>query len=1172
MKNQWTNEQRRAIEADGNLLVSAAAGSGKTAVLTERFVRLVAQGASVSEFLCVTFTNAAAAEMKKRVEAGLLAAAENAPNEQARARLHAAARDAARANISTLHAFCTEVLHRHFHEAGLDPAFRVADDAEARVMKQEVWDEIAEERYAEEGGRFSALMDALGGNEAYASELILSLYGFALAQPEPLSWLEHATEQYRATPETLADSPAVSELLHRNRQTLAAAADRLQGMRDLVAEKAPKLAAHLDEEILIARGLLLHETRGAYAAALASAEKASSKASWKGLEPEERKAVEAARKKLRDTIEAQKQAYAVPLSVEAERLQAQYPLMRELYETIAALDARYAAQKADRSVIDYSDMEHKVLRLFQNEAIAGEYRRRFRYVFMDEYQDTNPVQEEIISAILREDGLFLVGDVKQSIYRFRMAEPRLFMDRYARYKAGQGGACLNLNANFRSASAVVNAVNAVFSRIMTAEAAEIEYDASAALVQGRTAGGAPGGVELLLADMADRFALDAAEEETLQEDAQEEEDRPDAVALEAAMAAERIHALMETERIIDRETGAERPLRFSDFAVLLRSHRSVAELWTEALALAGIPAYAELTGGFFEAVEVRIFLELLRVIDNRRRDISLAAVLRSPIGGFTTEEIAQLRATYGRDAAGAQLACVDSLAQAAHYDTPLGAKAKAMLQKLDAWRALSRLLSVEELCGYLLDETGYASFCRALPGGKQRAANLNALVERARLYEQSGVRGLSAFLAFMDKIVSTGTLGAAQTAGADVVRVMSVHRSKGLEFPVVILAGLARPFNRAALSAPISADGLLGVGAKLTEGIFKRETLFRRAIAARSAAKDLAEEMRVLYVAMTRARERLILLAALPDAERTVREAALPLSPARVSAARSFIEWILGAVLATEDGDGLRKRYGLPWKKTAPGGWMQVSVRPAVGSTLLDGRLTQDAYARFALKARAEGSMRPAWLDRQYAYEAATTLPSRVTVTGLAGHEITMAEAPAFVETDRRLCAAERGTAVHALLRAIALRPHTAQSVTAEIARLQSEGILSAAEAEAISPARIAAFFASPLGKRLSAATMVRRELEFNYRVSARHLLGVDTDEPILLQGVIDCCFLEGGTWVLLDYKTDFVAPGTLPEEAAAKHARQVSLYAEALAALTGTPVGEAYVCLIGIGANVRLL
>lgn len=1171
MKRQWTNEQRRAIEENGNLLVSAAAGSGKTAVLTERFVRLVAAGASVSEFLCVTFTNAAAAEMKKRVEAGLAAAAEAETDEKARIRLHAAARDAARANVSTLHSFCAEVLRRHFQEAGLDPAFRVADEAETLVMKQEAWDEVAEDRYADESGRFAALVDALGGNEQRAAELILGIYDFALAQPEPLPWLRDAVEQYQATPEALADSPAVAELLRRNRQALAAAADRLQGMRDTVAEDYPKLAAHLDEEVMIARGLLLHETRGAYAAALAGAGKPAQRISWKGVGEAEKKEIDAARKKLKDTIAKQQAEYATPLAVEAERLRAQYPLLLELYETVAALDARYAEAKDARSVIDYSDMEHKVLGLFQNEAVAGEYRRRFRYVFMDEYQDSNPVQERILSAILREDGLFLVGDVKQSIYRFRMAEPRLFMERYARYKAGRGGARIDLNANFRSSAAVVNAVNGLFSRIMTAEAAEVEYDEAAALVHGREDGGLPGGAELLIADMADRFTPDTDAEE---EDAPEEEaaERPDAVALEAAMAAERIHALMETERIFDRDTGKKRPLRFSDFAVLLRSHRGVAELWTEALALAGVPAYAELTGGFFDAVEVRVFLALLRVIDNRRQDIALASVLRSPIGGFTTEEIARLRAEYGRDESGAQLACVDSLLRAAQYDTPLGVKAKTILKKLDAWRALSRLLSVEELCGYLLDETGYASFCRALPGGKQRLANLNTLVERARLYERSGVRGLPAFLSFMDKVVSTGTLGAAQTAGADVVRVMSVHRSKGLEFPVTIVAGMARPFNRAALSAPISADGLLGVGVKLTEGVFRRETLYKRAIAARAAAKDLAEEMRVLYVAMTRARDRLILLAALPNAERTVREAALPLSPARVSAAKSFAEWVLGAVLETEDGDALRKRYGLPWKKTGPGGWMQVSVRPAAGAALLDGRMQQGEYARFARMTRAEGGEFPARFARQYTYEADTVIPSRVTVTGLAGHEITMAEAPGFAEKDARLSAADRGTAAHTLLRAIALLPHTRESAAAEIARLEREGLLSREEAQAVSPARIAAFFASPLGRRLCAAGTVRRELAFNYRVSARHLLGADTDEPILLQGVIDCCFLEDGAWVLLDYKTDFVSPGTPPEEAAAKHARQVSLYAEALAALTGTPVREAYVCLLGTGANVRLL
>ena len=403
---------------------------------------------------------------------------------------------------------------------------------------------------------------------------------------------------------------------------------------------------------------------------------------------------------------------------------------------------------------------------------------------------------------------------------------------------------------------------------------------------------------------------------------------------------------------------------------------------------------------------------------------------------------------------------------------------------------------------------------------------------------------------------------------------MSVHKSKGLEFPVVIVAGLSKPFNRMAARAPLAADGVLGVGAKLEEGGFRKETIYKRAIAARAAAKDLAEEMRVLYVAMTRARDRLILLAALPNTARAVREAALPLSPARAAAANSFLDWVLGAVLQTQDGDILRKRFGLPWKRTQPGGWMQVSVRPAVGTALLDGRMQRGEYERFARMARAEGGGAEfgALFTRRYAHAADTVIPSRVTVTGLAGHEITMAEAPGFAEKDARFGAAARGTAVHALLRAIPLRPYAQEEVAGEIVRLREEGVLCAEEAESIRPAHIAAFFASPLGGRLLASATVRRELEFNYRVSARHLLGADTDEPILLQGVIDCCFLEEGAWVLLDYKTDFVPPGTTPEEAAAKHARQLTLYAEALAALTATPVREAYICLLGIDENVRLL
>ena len=1165
---RWTNEQRDAISLDGELLVSAAAGSGKTAVLTERFVRLVTEGASIGEFLCVTFTTAAAAEMKKRVEKRLTSAALAAEDEALRERLFTAARDTSRANISTMHAFCTEVLRRHFHEAGLDPSFRVADEAEIRVLKQEVWDEVTEERFEQDDGTFARLLEALSPREEEAAEEILKLYDFILAQPDPFAWLRSAVESYRADADALAASPAAAELVKHAKRALTAAADRLRCLRDAYAADIPKLAAQLDGEIMTVRGLTLPGGYRDYAAALAQFPPFA-RISWKGLEEEEKEPLQKARDGLKKLIREQQETFSRSLAEAAAELNGQYPLMREMYLTVEALDRRYRQVKSARSVIDYSDMEHMVLKLFQGET-KEEYKRRFRYLFIDEYQDSNPVQEEIIAAIAREDSLFLVGDVKQSIYRFRMAEPRLFMDRYARYRAGRGGRKIDLNANFRSAERVVDAVNGIFSRIMSEEAAEIEYDAAAALVHGRDDGGCSGAAELIVADMRTLSgAADADEDAPLDTD---EDERPDAVELEAALAAERIHELMETEMIPDRETGEMRPLRFSDFAVLLRSHKGVANIWTETLSASGIPAYAELSGGFFDAVEVGIFMELLRVIDNRRRDISMAAVLRSPIGGFTTEEIARLRVEYGRDEEGAYIACVDSLEKAAQYDTPLGKKAERILSDIARWQKLARLLSVEELCGHILDETGYLRFLRALPNGKQRAANMEAFTERARLYERSGVRGLSSFLSFMEKVVSTGTLGAAETAGADLVRVMSIHKSKGLEFPVVIVAGLAKKFNRRGESAIITAEGVLGVSAKFEMRGIKQESMLRRAIAARMRMKNLAEEMRVLYVALTRARERLILLAALPRAEKAVREADMGISRARVANANSFAEWILSAVMDTEDGDALRKHFFLPWHGASPSMGIGVTVRQAVGSTLLDRRMTRGEYERFLRDACGEGEDYAHLFGYAYPHGADTVIPSRVSVTGLAGKEISMAEAPDFAEKNARFTAADRGTAVHTLLNGITLMPHSTASVKEEIDRLIASGILSKEEGETIRPYRIAAFLSSPVGKRLIAAKEVLREQEFNYRVSARRLLGADTDEKILLQGVIDCCFMEEGGWVLLDYKTDYVPEGTDPRLAAAKHMEQLSLYAQALSALTGTPVKEGYVCLLNIGENVRML
>lgn len=1146
---EWTAEQQRAIGTPGSLLVSAAAGSGKTAVLTERIASLVAQGCPLSRFLVVTFTRAAAAEMKKRIAARLGQLAQEAETDGEAARLFSAAAGVGQAGISTIDAFCAHVLRRHFHAAGLDPAFRAADEAQAEVLRQEVWDDLLEDSYAE--GSLQDLAAVFGSEEALLDSAA-RLYDFLCAQPDMEGWLQKAAAAYDTDEAALASSPQMEAFLGAAQRGIGARIDALAALREDIAAEFPNAARTLDEELAQLRALLLPHTYPSFSAQLQSL--SFGRLTWpRGTDSGVKAPVVAARDAAKKEASKLASAFSLPLSEQAARLRALKPRMERLRDLMLAFHSRYAARKQDDGLVDYADMEHMALSLLQKPVIAAEYRNRFLYVFVDEYQDINPVQECILKALSRPDNLFLVGDVKQSIYGFRMAEPGLFLEKYDCFGKGQGGERIDLNANFRSSVGVIDAVNGLFSQVMRAGAGGIAYGDSAALRQGRP--DLLGEAELHI--LRQQALLDQEEEDAAGEDALE---LLQAAEAEARFAARRIRELVGREG-----PGPDAPkLRYRDMVILHSAPKRIAELWVQTLAREGVPAYAELTGGYFEAVEVQVLLNLLRLIDNRRQDIPLLSALRSPIGDMTTEDLIELRA--GRQAE----SCLDSLLAAAAYDTPLGKKAGDFLARLSGWQEKAGLLGLPQLIGLLAEETGYGRFVRALPGGAARKGNLDALIESAEAWSRNG-HGLAGFLRFMDRVRDTGRMGAAQVGGADVVRVLSIHKSKGLEFPVVFLAGLNKQFNQADKQAVLVMDPVLGLGLRPVVRSARQSSLFHGAIAGRAWERAVAEQMRVLYVAMTRAKERLILLCALPRPEAALQKALSPLSPARSLQALSFGDWVLPAVLAGPEGNALRSCLNLP---PAPAGrgttgircLFHEGVRPGEG----EAALTIEAYRAFAQAAKgAQSPDLAARLGWAYPYKEDTTLPSKMSVSALIGNPPALPGAPAFLRGGRPLTAAERGTAAHILMERIPLLPHTAASVHAALSDLEKRGLLCAAQREAVYAPAIAAFFQSGVGKRLCASPRVERELAFNCRIPARDLGLGESEETVLLQGVIDCCFLEDGAWVLLDYKTDY-----MNEEdagmAALRHAPQLGLYQRALLEVTGLPVKERYIALLRSGACIR--
>ena len=1142
MATNWTAEQRRAIETPGSLIVSAAAGSGKTAVLTERIARHILEGASPDDLLVVTFTRAAAAEMKKRIGDRLSALAAQQQGDEA-ARLYGAAESIGRANISTIDGFCSHVLRRHFDIAGLDPAFRAGEEAENLALRQEALDELMERYYAQKG--FSDLVDAFG-EEAEFSAQFLRLYDFIMAQPEPMEWLRGAIDKYDITEEELGRCPAAEEYLKGLKVRLGACMDILRSRRDEIAEDYPKTAAILDDDLTQLGGALLQKSLRGYANQLSAC--AFATFSMRGAEKSYSKYVKNPRDDMKKEVKKHIALSGKPIGRQAKLLAGIKPLLDMLYSFTGDFIALYSEKKEQAGIIDYADMEHIALGLLRLPAVAKEYRDRFSFVFIDEYQDCSPLQNALFSALARPDNLFIVGDVKQSIYGFRMAEPTMFTERIDEFS--RRDAALHLSANFRSSNEVIEGVNSIFTPIMTRETGGVDYDETARLVHGRR-DASPGGAELhVISRSAPLDTGDAADENT--------EEQLLAAEAEALFAAGRIRELL-CESFTDRK-GNTRNYKYSDIVILHSSPKNVAEAWVRTLSREGIPVYAELTGGYFDAIEVQIFLNLLAIIDNPLQDIPLISVLRSPIGGFSTEELITLRADCREGL------FYEALKAGADRDTPLGHKAGGFLGRLKRWRAQGELYDITELIAMLLEDTGFENYVSALPGGQSRHANLEALIKNAGIYSNSG-HGIRGFLRFMEKARSGDSLGAAQIASANVVRLISIHKSKGLEFPAVILGGLSVNFNKKSRSSVLVLDSSLGIGLKAARGSSRELNLYHSAIAERIWRREISERMRLLYVAMTRASEKLIMLCSFRDVEKGLGAGRIPVTPNTCSGAERFADWILPVLFSSPSGNPLREYLGMPpLSGNKP---ILCAVHPALRASALGAALPREEYLAFTRQAVEDGPGEYAELFAwRYPYGADTVLPSKISVSQLIGNLPELGQYPDFMRDSMAERAVSRGTAAHKLMEHLPIAKHTFASVNACLKELTDRGTLTKKEAEGIYATSIVDFFSKGLGSRMLASPRVERELAFNHRVKASSVFDADTDETLLLQGIIDCCFIEGGEWVLIDYKTDYVPKGGA-KEVAMSHAKQLRLYKSALEELTGIPVKECWIHLLSTGESV---
>lgn len=1171
-----TPEQLSVVtDSGGELLVSAAAGSGKTRVLVERLMRELDEGADIDEFLIITYTNAAAAELRGKI---LDAIYERITEDPEDLRLRREYSLAGRASIGTIHSFCAGVIRENAQSLDLPPDFRVADEPESRILKESALRELLEDRYASGEAGFLELADTMGaGRDDSALEgVVLETHTKLMSHPDPAGWVEGKLRELALDGVTDAgETPWGRIIMEKARRAAAFWGDRMEKLVELAAGDPAlwkgygvSLTATLDSIRGFAAALegSWDDARGASAIDFPRG-RAS------GYED-----VKSIRKRCRAELEKIAQLFWDSSERALSDMRAVAPAMSALLRLVLDFDGRYAALKRRRGVIDFSDQEHMALKLLTDTKtglpteLAADVSRRFREIMVDEYQDVNEIQERIFSAISRGGrNIFTVGDVKQSIYRFRLADPTIFLRKYRSFPdaadAGDGmPRKLVLSRNFRSRAGILEAVNFVFKNLMCEELGEMEYGERESLYPGaRYPETEEAEVELCVLDLASGDGEETAEE--------------DRTRAEARFAARRISELMDSMRISD-GAGGTRELRFGDIAVLSRSVRGVLPAWQKVFAEEGVPLAASEPTDFFGEPEIAIALSLLSVIDNPRQDIPLISVLRSPIFGFTSEELANIR-LFDREGD-----FYSALKLAAESD----AKCAGFLEKLNSFRRAAPDMNTHELLWRVCADTGLFAVAAAMPDGAKRRENLMRLFEYAGKFESAGYRGLFGFVTHMRRLQEQGEVPEGAGRGdRDAVALMSIHKSKGLEFPVVILAGLSKRFNTEDTKKRLLIHPDLGPGPKLTDlgrGI-EYPTLARRAVAEKLRQEAMSEELRVLYVAMTRAREKLIMLASYRDAESSLEklmDTPLPVPSGVSSTASCLADWIMMTALSRPESGAVR--FGRPAIPTAAEGraWDVRLVRPALKG---DGGSQEPRSGETAgeVPFTAEFAER---LEYVYPYASATSMPSKLTATELKGTFMTKETAeeaeilgiaqeekpprtPPFMEGRRGLTAAERGTATHTVMQfADFEKCRTVSGAAEEIERLRAMGTITAEEAAAVSPRVISGFFQGKAGKIILGAEKLRRELKFSILVDSGEIAGLEAGEKVLLQGVVDCCAEDGDGLTVIDFKTDYVTPETAPERAAF-YSGQVETYALALERILKKPVRRKILSFLTAGIDIEI-
>ena len=1345
---KWTSEQQSVIDSrGGNLLVAAAAGSGKTAVLVERIIQMILNPdlkVDIDKLLVVTFTNAAASEMRERIGDAISKKLDENPEDE---HLQDQLVLLNKASITTIHSFCLEVIKSNFHKINLDPNFRIGDETECSLMKLEAIDEAFDILYEEQDEEFCYLVDCYAEKrgDSNLQNLILSIYSFVMASPYPKEWLIQSAEDFNIDENfdfaTSKWAKAILETVKIQVEgvevSMAKAIEDVSGIEELETFIAKlKIEYAKIKHILEACDISWNEAYSKIATMqfenYAKGVKRIPKDAPAYVKEEKDKA-----KNTRDN--AKKSIEKIKTSVFSkhyddlkEEIKFLYPVVKSLSDVVLIFDKIYSQKKRDKGIIDFHDIEHFALQiltqtdengdfLFDKDGknipsdIALEYREKFYEIFIDEYQDSNQVQEVILSTIAKqnEPNRFMVGDVKQSIYRFRQAKPEIFLQKYATYDTDLSSKYkkIMLYKNFRSRKEVVDSVNYIFEHIMSKNLGEIDYNEEEKLNLGANFEEVED-EKIILGGATEIHLMEkkVPEVENPEEEDEEEGEDLDASQIEARMVGKIIRDIMrpnengEIMQVFDKKLETYRNVEYKDIVILLRATSAWAPVFAEELINMDIPTYADMGQGYFETMEIQVIMSFLKVIDNPMQDIPLIAILRSPIYGFTPEDFIDIRITdkkvsfyeamrmfvgekidlsnaEGQDIAEDEIsddtgneiidlnineensyvdADMDDYYQNINYEdfeyeneefiyndevmyesyisenieddliyeinsniegdeesqkSELELKVRRFLDDLKELQEKSMYMSTDEFLWYIYTNSGYYAYCGALPGGSQRQANLRILFERAKQFEETSFKGIFNFINFISKLKkSNSDMGSAKTLGenANVVRIMSIHKSKGLEFPIVICSGMGRNFNTMDFRKDVLYHHELGYGPQIVD--FERRisypSIAKEALKCKINIENISEEMRILYVALTRAKEKLIITASIKDIEQTIHKWSSNISNERrvskydILNGKNYLDWMMPAVIKHRDLESIREKYNICTRisledesRWSVKTWVRADIdfekheKEGIREVLNNIDLSQSDtqyYDQIQNK-----------LNFEYPYLGVVKKAASISVTEIKKRQEeyeeqdelsnlykmkTTLKKPKFLseaQTKEKITGARRGTIVHLIMEVLDFnKVKTESEIKAQIEDLIKRRVITEKESKVLSPRKILKFFKSPIAKRILSSNFVKREQKIYTQVKMNDIYLNDDifknnreiyeDESVMLRGVIDLYFEEDDGLVILDYKTDWIDNNN-KKEIIHKYKKQLEIYAEVLSTLTGKKIKEKYLYLFSIDEQVKI-